>query len=408
MSAQAANVRQGRDLQGRDTLALLMALTAVSQLGVGLVLPALPMIGRSVGMAVENATLVVSTYLVGLALGQLVVGPLSDRFGRRRLLLLGLLSFSLAGIGAAFARDAAALLLMRAVQGAAASAPLALGLAIARDLHDGPALHRVTALITMAAAVVPGLAPALGGVLTEGLGWRGAFGFAAAAGGVVLLFAAIRLPETNASPRADLDLGDVLTSFGGLFQSLAFMRNALSNALMLSALYAFLAGAPLTLIGPAGLTPVQFGLIPVATSLCYLLGGWVMLRAADHPARRARALAASWAAAIIGVFALVGFASAGALSTWTTVFGAGLFALGLGAVLPGGVAGALTPFGKEAGIASALLGALNMVGGALAGAAVGWAGGFAAAFPAVMVVCVVGAFFMAPRAPRVTGPGRFD
>lgn len=377
-----------------------MALTAVAQLGVSLVLPALPVIGVGVGMTTESATLVVSAYLIGLASGQLVIGPLSDRLGRRRLLLAGLLLFSLAGVGAAFATNAATLLPMRFLQGAAASAPLALGLAIARDLYAGPALLRVTSLVTMAAAVVPGLAPALGGVLTESLGWRAAFGFAAAAGGAVLLFAALRLPETNVSLQPDLAVGDVLKSYGKLLRNLAFMRNALPNALMLSALYAFFAGAPLMLIGPAGLTPVQFGFVPIATSACYLLGGWAMLRATKHPNRQGQALAAAWAAAALGVLILTGFASLNTLDTSMTILGTGLFSSGLGALLPGGVAGALTPFGKKAGTASALLGALNMAGGALAGAAVGWAAGSAAAYPTVMFVCVISAFVIAPRARR--------
>lgn len=399
MSSRAIDLVDERDLHGRDTLALLMALTAVSQLGISLMLPALPIIGQSVGMATESATLIVSIYLIGLALGQLVVGPLSDRFGRRRLLLSGLLLFSATGVGTAFASDGATLLLLRAVQGVAASAPLALGLAIARDLCDGPAL-RVTSMITMAAAIVPGLAPALGGVLTENLGWRGAFGFAAVAGFVILLFATIRLPETHAASQSKSDQGNVLKSYAKLFGNRAFTRNAVSNALILSALYAFLTGAPLMLIGPDRLTPVQFGFVPVATSACYLLGGWVILRSADHPTRRAWALMAAWAAATVGVVVLLGFALFSTLEILTTVVGAGLLSFGLGALLPGGVAGALEPFGKEAGTASALLGALNMAGGALAGAIVGWASGFSAAYPMVMLFCVAGAFFTSPRTRR--------
>ena len=398
MSAQAVIALEGRDLHGRDTLALLMALTATSQLGVSLFLPALPIIGRSTGMAAGNVTLVISTYLIGLAAGQLVVGPLSDRLGRRRLLLLGLLVFTLAGIGAAFAQDVVALLSLRLVQGAAASAPLALGLAVARDLYSGPALLRVTALITMAAAVVPGLAPALGGVITESIGWRGAFGFAAAAGAIVLLFVALRLPETNAALETSLNFGDVLQSYGSLSRNSAFARHAVSNALMLSAFYAFLAGAPLALIGPTGLTPVQFGFVPVATSSFFLLGGWMVLRSADHPTGRSWALVIAWGAAVAGASILVGFALMSTLATFPTVVGAGLFGLGLGALLPGGVEGALAPVGKQAGTASALLGALNMAGGALAGAIVGWTSGFTAAFPAVMLICVLGAFFIAPHA----------
>lgn len=389
---------QSRDLHGRDTLALLMALTAVSQLGVALFIPALSIIGRSTGLAAENVTLVVSTYLIGLALGQLVVGPLSDRFGRRRLLLLGLMMFTAAGVGAALAENATFLLTLRLVQGAAASAPLALGLAVARDLHSGAALLRVTALITMAAAVVPGLAPALGGVLTESVGWRSTFGLAAIAGGIVLLLVAARLPETNTSPGTGLDFGEVLKSYGSLFKTPSFARNALSNSLMLSALYAYLAGAPLALIGPTGLTPVQFGFVPVATSSFYLLGGWMVLRSADSPTGRSWALAIAWGSALAGASMLVSFAVLGTLKTFPTILGAGLFGLGLGTLLPGGVAGALALVGKQAGTASALLGALNMAGGALAGAIVGWTSGFAASFPILMLVCVLGAFVIAPRA----------
>lgn len=392
-------------LRSRPTIALLMALTALGQLGVNLALPALPVIGRSLGIASADTALVLSTYLLGLAAGQLVVGPLSDRFGRRVVLLAGLALFVVAASLSALAQDEASLLGWRIVQGLGASAPLAIGRAVARDLFDGAALVRVTALMTMAMAVVPGLAPALGGVLTDTVGWRGALGTAGLAGLIVLALTFIRLPETNLTPLPRLDPGGVLRLYGQLVGNAAFARHTLSNALVLAALYAFFAGAPRVLIGPSGLSASEFGLVPVATGVTYLVGGWALLRAGERPETRQRLLITARAATLLGCLVLLALAASGTVEAWGTTLGAALYALGLGAVLPVGVAGALIPFRKEAGTASALLGALQMGAGSLAGATVGWMGGDAAfVYPAVMLFCVVASAFVAPR----SAPDRKD
>lgn len=391
-----------KNLKGRGTLALLMALAAISQLGIGIVLPALPVIADGVGMAANDAALLISTYLLGLALGQLIAGPLSDRFGRQTLLLTGLLAFALVGLGAACATGPMILFSLRVLQGAAASAPFAVGRAVARDLHDGPALVRVTALITMSAAVVPGVAPVLGGLLVDGVGWRGVFGFAAAAGAILLVIVAIRLPETNTSPLTVLDAGTVLRLYSGLLRDPKFTRNALSSTFMLAALYAFLAGSPLMLIGPEGLTPAEFGLIPLATSAAYILGGAAMLRVADRGVMRTGVLFTAWTMALVGCLFLLWAAWLGTLDTTHTVIGAFLYSLGLGALLPIGSAGAIIPFGEKAGSASAMLGALNMTGGALAGTVAGWGGGADTTYPMVMIICVGSALVIAPRSGRAS------
>ena len=383
-------------LRGRRTILLLMALTALGQLGVNLALPALPSIGTALGITSADTALILSTYLVGLAAGQLVVGPLSDRFGRRSVLLWGLALFTVAGALSAFALDEASLLGLRVVQGAGASAPLAIGRAVARDLYDGTPLVRVMALMTMAMAVVPGLAPALGGVLTEILGWRGALGSAGIAGLGLLLLVTMRLPETNRTPLTHLDGADVARLYSTLVVSRVFLGHALANTMVLAALYAFFAGAPRVLIGPAALTPAQFGLVPVATSLAYIAGGWALLRTTDGTRLRAATLLAARFATIAGSAGLIALFLSGPVTLLGTVIGSATYAFGLGALLPVGVAGALVPFREEAGTASALLSALQMAGGALAGAAVGWIGGAPSlAYPAVMLGCVLASLIVA-------------
>jgi DHA1 family bicyclomycin/chloramphenicol resistance-like MFS transporter len=389
-----------RDVAGRQgTILLLMALTAIGQLGVNLALPALAEIGRDVAIARADSGLILSSYLVGLAGGQLFTGPLSDRFGRRPVLLSGLAAFAAAGAASALAGGATAFLLLRVMQGAAAAAPLAIGRAVARDLYDGPALLRATTLMTMAMAVVPGIAPALGGVLTQTVGWRGALAFAGVAGLALLTIAALRLPETNLAPVRGLRIGSVLRLYARLAVNAVFLRHSLANAMLLAALYGFLAGAPLVLIGALGLTPARFGLVPAATAAAYILGGWWLLRAGAVSKAGQRVVLAGRAAALAGPAVLILAAVLGQAGLGIIVAGAALYSLGLGILLPVGVAGALTPFRAEAGTASALLGALQMAAGALAGAAVGWIGGDPAlAFPAVMLVCVALSLLAAPSA----------
>lgn len=380
-------------------MALLISLLAVGQIGFNLPLSSLGVISRAVEIGADRGPLVLSTYVAGLAVGFLISGPLADRVGRRPVLVWGLVTFIFAESGSAVAWNEATLLGFRILQGAGAAAAVVVGRAVARDLYEGAALTRVTTQITIAMAIVPGLAPILGSALTSWFGWRTSLAFGGALGAALLTAALVRLPDTD-NPNRGLQARNVLTGYLGVLRDRRFIVGGGSSTLALSALYAFFAGAPAVLMTSGGLTPTQFSLVPVATAGPYILGGWLLTRVADDEQRRRRLYVVAGAGMLLGCTALTLLGLWNHLGTLGVIGGTGLYLFGLGIVLPTGSADAVMPFPDQAGVAGALLGALQMLGGALAGAIVSAIGiEPRIAFPAIMTIAVTGSLISATARP---------
>ncbi len=367
-----------------------MTLGTLGQLAINIVLPSLPALGRELAPEPGAERLVLSMFLIGFSVGQLIVGPISDRFGRRRILLPGLILYTLLGVAAMLTESFGALLTARTIQGLGAAAGFVIARAIARDLFEGRQLIRILGMITLAMGFVPGLSPIVGGFLQNAYGWQASMGATAVAGLVILTLAWAYIPETAAPSDRPVTPSAILGGYLAIVRERTFRRFAGTNALTLGALYAFHAGGPALMIDHLGLTPPEFGLIALAHSGSYILGGIAVTRFSERvqdPARVATLGSVAMALAVIFMLA-VGLAGKATVVNFTLPMMAYGFALGI--VLSVGVAGALGPFKERAGAATALLGATQMTAGGLSSAAVAAIDGHPAiVFPAIMLGMVV-------------------
>ncbi|WP_434697920.1 multidrug effflux MFS transporter [Pseudomonas sp. Z1-14] len=349
-------------LTGR-IVALLAGLAAIGMLSTNIILPAFPVIGDDLGVTARELGLTLSSYFVTFALGQLVVGPLADRYGRKKLVLGGLSVFMVGTVIAGLATTLDVMIAGRIVQALGVCAASVLSRAIARDLFEGETLARALSLTMVATAAAPGFSPLVGSVLSVTLGWRAMFILVGLAAVVLAFFYVRDLGETHpADRRAPHSTGSVVRAYARLMADKRFILPALSMSLLLSGLFASFAAAPAILMKGIGLTSVQAGLYFASTVFVVFAAGMAAPRLAHRYGTRTIALLGIACAMLGGGLLVVGPADPGlgwyAVSMVTFLWGMGL-------ANPLGTAITMGPFGKEAGMASALLGFLSMGAAAL-------------------------------------------
>jgi DHA1 family bicyclomycin/chloramphenicol resistance-like MFS transporter len=339
-------------------LFLLAGLAALGALATNIILPAFPRIGAGLGVSSRELGLTLSSFFIAFAVGQLLAGPLSDRFGRKWLVLGGLAVFAAGSVLCAFADTLSFLVLGRVIQALGACAASVLSRAIARDLFDGEALTRALALTMIAGAAAPGFSPLLGSALDGLFGWRITFLVVAAFGVVLALHHATSVGETHlADRRAPLAATAAASAYGRLAMDPRFLLPSVSVSLVIGGLYTFFTAAPAIMMGELNFTSLQLGLYFAVTVLIVFAAGFLAPR-----------LAHRWGQQVIGVLgiliALAGsiflFAFASALTLIPFTIALSLYLFGMGLINPLGTSIALTPFGTQAGLASALLGFMQM------------------------------------------------
>jgi DHA1 family bicyclomycin/chloramphenicol resistance-like MFS transporter len=342
----------------KRVLFLLAGLAAVGALATNIILPAFPMIGGELAISAPQLGLLLSSFFVAFALGQLVVGPLSDRFGRKPLVLGGLAVFAAGSVVCAVADALPLLIFGRVIQALGACAAYVLSRAIARDLFDGEALGRALALTMIVGAAAPGFSPLLGSILAGLFGWRITFVVVALFGVALASLYLARIGETHpADRRTALAPSSVASAYGRLAAEPRFLLPALAVSLVIGGLYSFFAAAPGVLMNQLGLTPLQLGLSFAATVLIVFAAGFLAPRLARRWGSRAVGMA-GLVVALAGGLAMFGFAALPTFTTYTMAIA--LYLFGMGLINPLGTAIALQPFGRQAGLASALLGFLQM------------------------------------------------
>jgi len=352
---------------------LLTALVALGQISTSIYIPSMPSIVAELESTAGRVNLTLSGFLVGFAVCQLVFGPLSDRFGRRPTLAIGLGMYIFASALCMMAGDIGTLTVGRVLQGMAACVGPVLGRAIVRDVYGPEDTAKAMAYIGAALAVSPAMAPILGGYLQEWFGWRAAFVFLTGAGTVLLVATRLLLAETGPRQQAGADVRHdpgLLAACGLLLGDRRYLGHTLAVACIFSGLMAFAAGGPFVFIGLLGLSPARYGMLAIFTVGGYLLGSLSAGRMAGRiPAYRLMLLGI--VACIAGGSVMTALAVSAPLSIAAIVAPMALFAAGLGVVLPAGIAGAMAPFPRIAGAASALLGFVQMLVAAAAAFMVG-------------------------------------
>lgn len=353
------------------SVVILVAMSAIGPMALNIFMPSMPGLARHFRVDYGLVQLTLTFYLIGLGLAQLVYGPLSDRYGRRPVLLWGLGIFCVGSLLCALAPSIEMLMIGRAFQAVGGCSGLVLGRAIIRDLYDRDRSAAMIGYVTMAMSLAPMFSPALGGYLDTLFGWRASFAFCALAGVIVLACVIFTLPETLVEPGLGEGIGAMLRAYGSLLRSPAFCGYALQTAFTSGMFFAFIAGAPFVVVTVMGEPPSSYGLWFMIVSVGYFAGNFCTGRFAV----RLGVDRMIGIGAVIGLFGILALAAIGWLGLLTLP---GLFlpmavvALSNGLTLPNGTAGAVSVNPRAAGAAAGLSGALQMLVGAGAAVLVGY------------------------------------
>jgi MFS transporter, DHA1 family, multidrug resistance protein len=366
---------------------ILGSLSAFAPLAIDMYLPALPALSSDLHASASEIQLTLTACFAGLALGQIVAGPLSDAYGRRRPMLVGLAAFALASLLCAASPNVATLIVLRFVQGAAGAAGIVISRAVVRDLFEGVELARFYALTLLVNGAAPIVAPIVGGLILLFTTWHGTFVLLAAIGIVVLLAVAFGLEETL--PPASRRRGGVaatLRTFRDVAADRTFVGYALAGGLAIAAMFAYIAGSPFVVETIYGQSPQVFSLIFGTNALGIVLAGQLSATLVERVGPR-RLVVAGLAASALGALILLGAVVAG-VGLVGILPGFFLVTASIGLILPNATALALAAHGQRAGSASALLGALQYAVGAVVAPLVGIAG-TGTALPMAILIAIL-------------------
>jgi len=344
-------------------IAVLAALAATGTLATNILLPSLPQMAASLQVTSAAVTSAITIFLAVFAVGQLVVGPISDRYGRRWPVLIGFAVFFAGSVWCGLATDLPSLLVGRVIQAAGACATSVLSRAIARDLFSGPALARAMALIMIAMAAAPGFSPLLGGALDHYFGWRSEFALVAVFAGLGALAYGTVFGETHHATRTPLDPLAIARNYIGLIADRRFVVPAATVSLIMGGLFSVFSAAPRVLIEAMHFTPIQLGWFFAGTVLIVFAAGMLATKLAPRYGLD-RSIRGGLFAAATGSIAML-LVSLYSPSFLPFLGAMSVFLLGMGIVNPLGTAQALSPFGAKAGAASALVGFWQMMTAAI-------------------------------------------
>jgi DHA1 family bicyclomycin/chloramphenicol resistance-like MFS transporter len=383
--------------------ALFAGLSAVGPLTTDMYLPSLPDIAGLLDASTAQAQLTISSYLIGFAVGQIVYGPVSDRHGRKPVLLAAIALYCAASLACALSTSIEMLIAARAAQALGGSGGIVLARAMVRDLYSGDRAGRELSVIGAVMALAPVLAPIAGGALQIGFGWRSVFFTLVAASPVGAGVVWWLLPETLAQRAAEpVSPSSIARSYRVIARNPAYMAYLGLATASFAGLFAWISGASFVLQNLYGLSPFAFGLAFAVGSVGYMTGSMLS-------ARLTRRLGLDGIIGIGGVVIAAGglgmtvavaldFTSAASL-----VLPMAVYLAGMGMVLPQSLAGAMTPFPERAGAASSLLGFIQQSVAAVCGAIVGVLLG-QSAWPLAGAVAVAGCatllLWVATRAVR--------
>lgn len=350
---------------------ILALLLGIQPITTDLYLPALPALTEGFGAPVSQAQLTLTALLLAFGASQLIWGPLSDRYGRRPILLWGMAAYTVASVASALAPSMTLLIAARTVQGAAMGAAVMCARAIVRDLHQPSEAARTMSRALSGLGVIACLSPLLGGLITDLTSWRVALLALAVFGAATLWLVATRFEETTATrnPRA-LEPRMLWHTWGDIIRNPTFLAwNALSTA-SYGGLFTFLAASSFVFTQALGLTRTQYGLLMATSSIVYI-GGTIACRRLLPRLGLRRIVAVAAAFTLSGGVLMAALAHAGVQSVWAVMVPLYLFMLAHGVHQPCGQSGAVGPFPHAAGAASALNGFIMMLAAFATG---GWLG----------------------------------
>ena len=384
-------------------LALLIAITAVGPLSLNILAPAMPGLIGTLGAGAGTVQLTLSLFLLGMAISQLVLGTLSDRFGRRPVMLAGLALTVVASFAALATTSITGLIVARTCQAFGATAGIVIGRAVVRDLYDRDRAASMIGWVTMAMVVAPMIAPLIGGALDTALGWHAIFAFVGLFAAAILVWASFQLPETRKVATGE-GFAHFLAASGSLLTDRAFLGYALVAAFNSAMFFTFIGGAPHVVVTIMHRSSAEYGIWFLAISLAYMAGNfaagrWSAKYGIDVMIRAG--VAVTVAGAAVGIIWVLLDPAGGPAVIMTPQM---IIGFASGFMLPNALAGAVSVRPQAAGAAAGITGFMQMglgaatsqlIGHLLDGAQTGLP---LAAIVLVLCACGLVAFFaLAPK-----------
>ncbi len=343
-----------------QTIVLITCLAALPRITASIYTPSMPSLVDFFSTDMKHVKLSFTIYIAGLAIGQLIYGPLSDHFGRRPVLLSGLGIFTISCLLSALSPTIEWLIVARFFQATAAAAGGVIGRAIVRDLFGPDRTARALAYIAMATTLSPALGPIIGGNFEIIWGWKSTFIFMSVIGAVLLVATNQRFAETRPEREpTPWRIGDILKGFASLLRSRLFMSYAVISSSTLSIGLVFYASAPFIFIDILGISPSLYGYLIIVNVVSYILGSFMTTRL-SHNINGDRLIMLGTILTAIGTGLMAAFAYADYLNIYVILGPIGLLSFAAGISMPNSMAGALNRYPQIAGTSSALSGFINM------------------------------------------------
>lgn len=354
-----------------SVIAFLTMVVALGPISTDLYLPSLPSIGLDLGTDTSGVQLTLSVFLIGFAVSQLIYGPLSDRYGRRPVLLIALMIYLAATVACGLATSIEWLIGARFVQALGACAGPVIGRAVVRDVFGRDRSARVLSYMALAMALAPAIGPIIGGYLETGFGWRANFVALGIFGIISLTGIWVLLPETNNQPNLSATQpGKLLANYLLLARSPLYMGYVLLSTFSYAGIFSFISGSAFILINTMGLSPSNYGLCFAAVVIGYMIGTYASGRFTQHLGINRMIFIGTLFKCAGGLSGLI-LALYGHLSIASILLPTTIFLIGTGLTMPNAMAGAIGPFPQMAGTASAFMGFTQMTVAAAVGIAVG-------------------------------------
>jgi DHA1 family bicyclomycin/chloramphenicol resistance-like MFS transporter len=316
-----------------------------------------------------TAQITISAYTLGFAFAQLAWGPVSDRYGRRPVLVAGLLVYFAASVGCWLARTVEVMILFRLLQALGACCTPVVARAMVRDIYELKDAARVLSYVSSAFALAPVIAPAVGALLDESFGWRANFLAMTAFGGLILVAVLLLLRETARPGRHPFGAAHAARGYAAVLSSRTFLGYGFTISLCFATIFVFNSVTPFYFIGTVGLSPTAFAIPYALIAVTYGIVAYVSARLTPRIGFE-RAIAGGLVICVAGAAILAALVFAGVSDVWLLCGAMAILTGGSGFVFPNGQAGAVSPFPERAGAASAMSGFLQMSLASLAGLAI--------------------------------------
>jgi len=337
---------------------LLGALTALTALAIDISLPALPLLQEAFAADVKSVQLTLSIFLVGFAVGQFICGPVSDHYGRRPIILAGLVLYVAAGVACSMSTSLATLVAFRFLQGVGASVGPILSRAIVRDLFDARSGSAILSHITQVMVLAPMIAPTIGAQLLRWFNWPAVFVVLAVVGLGVTIASWARLPETITRKQGHVQFGTAIRSYGEVFRNRTTLRYVLAICFTHAGLFAYVSSSPFVLMEVFGVKRENFGYVFAVPALALMVGASVNRRLLrTHPPGRVLQ-GGIYLLLAAGACILVATAFHGGLSL-SVVVPMAIYLFAMAVVMPNATMAALARHGAIAGAASSVIGAVQ-------------------------------------------------